>query len=153
MPVRCSRCGKEFAAQRPTAKYCSASCRAMASRDAKRAAEAAGLTEAANVVAIAGRRPNAATRKPKALGGAGVESSVLRELGDAASTSLGEQALVLARRLDANVDTGSALASLSKQLVVLTAAAVRDKAPVAAEDPVGAVQAQVLSLRASGAGA
>ena len=149
MLVACSRCGKEFEAQRPTARYCTASCRALASREAKRAAEGAALAADATVVAIASRRRS--TSRSASRGAAGtVEESVTRELGEAASTSLGRQALALARRMDANIDTGSALASLSKQLVILTAAAVREKAQVAEEDPVGAIQAQVIALRAAG---
>lgn len=69
------------------------------------------------------------------------------ELGDAAETSLGLQALALAQRIDDGGTSASALRSLSQQIVVLTAAALRDQAPDVDEDPVAAVQAQVIAMR------
>ena len=76
-----------------------------------------------------------------------IEATLLRELGDAADTSIGQQALALARRLDANADGLSAMATASKQLTVLTRAALMEKAPDAENDLVGTVQAEVIAIR------
>lgn len=147
MIASCTRCGTEFDAQRPTAKYCTASCRALASREFKRAAEVGEHVAAANVVAMTARRTPARGRRVTSI-----EAALVRELGAAANTSIGQQALLLARRMDAADDSGAALANMSKQLVILTSAARRDSTPDAAVDPVAAVQAQVIAIRKSNAG-
>lgn len=146
MFVACTRCGKEFVAQRSTAKFCSAVCRSAASKAKAKDGEDAALASDATVVALASRRTSRPA--PRATRVCSVVDAITSELGEAISTSLGQQALVLAERIDGRVDTsGSAVASLSKQLVILTAAALRDIAPDVAVDPVAAVQAQVLAIR------
>ena len=141
-------CGVEFSPIRSDGRYASTTCRSRAFRKAKANAADASLTADANVVSIAGRKAKAPTSSaPTTPGAGGVEKAITRELGDALLTSLGQQAIVLARRLDEHTDTGSALASISKQLVILTAAAVREKAPDAESDLVGLVQADVIAIR------
>lgn len=141
-------CGVEFSPIRSDGRYASTTCRSRAFRAAKAKAADAALAADATVVSIAGRKaPAKASPASTTPSAGGVEAAVARELGDALSTSLGQQAVVLARRLDEHTDTGSALASVSKQLVVLTAAALRDKAPDAESDLVGTVQAEVIAIR------
>lgn len=148
---QCLQCGTEFTPQRSTARYCSATCRSAWSKAQKRQAAEDAEVAGANVVALAARRakPAAAAPRPKADAGkpGGVEAALLRELGDAADTSIGQQAIVLARRLDANADGLSSMATASKQLTILTRAALMEKAPDAEQDMVGAVQAEVLEMR------
>jgi hypothetical protein len=100
--VQCAMCPTVFDAKRPTAKYCSARCRTRASR--------AGV---------------AAPRQPKARSAvsvqdvpAGVEAATAAELAAAgrAETVSGQSALALARRIDAAVDTGAAMASMVREL-------------------------------------
>lgn len=141
-------CGVEFSPIRSDGRYASTTCRSRAFRRAKANAADAQLVADATVVSIAGRRVKASTpTAPTTPGAGGVEKATIRELGDALSTSLGQQAIVLARRLDQATDTGSALASISKQLITVTAAAVREKAPDAESDLVGLVQADVIAIR------
>lgn len=149
---QCLQCGTEFTPQRSTARYCSATCRSAWSKAQKRQAAEDAEVAGANVVALAARRTKPAPASaPKAKAGGsepgGVEAALLRELGDAANTSIGQQAIVLARRLDSNADGLSSMATASKQLTILTRAALMEKAPDAEQDMVGAVQAEVLEMR------
>ena len=149
-PCLCG-CGVEFAPRRSDQRFATTTCRSRWFRANKaRAAEDAEVA-GANVVALAARRakPAAAAPRPKVPAGkpGGVEAALLRELGDAADTSIGQQAIVLARRLDANADGLSSMATASKQLTILTRAALMEKAPDAEQDMVGAVQAEVLEMR------
>lgn len=141
-------CGREFAPRRSDARFATDYCRVKWNRARKRGEVEAAEVAGATVVAIAGRRKAAASnpRTPaQAVGG--VEAALLRELGDAADTSIGQQAIVLARRLDSNADGLSSMATASKQLTILTRAALMEKAPDAEQDMVGAVQAEVLEMR------
>lgn len=142
-------CGAEFTPRRSDGRFASTTCRVRWNRAQKRKADDAEMVEAANVVAIAGRR---AKPKPAAVV-SGIEGALLLELGEAANTSIGQQALALARRIDANADGLSAMATASKQLTVLTRAALMEKAPDAEDDLVGAVQAEVIDIRRRYAGA
>jgi len=141
-------CGVEFSPVRSDGRFASTTCRSRAFRKAKANAADAQLAADATVVSMVGRKTKAsAPTAPTTPGAGGVEKATTRELGDALGTSLGQQALVLARRLDQATDTGSALASISKQLITVTAAAVREKAPDAENDLVGTVQAEVIAMR------
>lgn len=150
-PCLCG-CGVEFAPRRSDQRFATTTCRSRWFRANKaRAAEDAEVA-GANVVALAARRTKPAPASaPKAKAGGsepgGVEAALLRELGDAANTSIGQQAIVLARRLDSNADGLSSMATASKQLTILTRAALMEKAPDAEQDMVGAVQAEVLEMR------
>lgn len=164
-------CGVEFTPQRSTARFASATCRVRAARNRGRRGEDVALVQQAQSVArvvsigakASGRASATGRRGRPRVTGRGsardassasggreqgpIEARLLVELGDAAGTSLGLQALALARRMDDPGTTASALYSLSRQLVVLTAAALRDQAPDVEVDPVAAVQAQVVQMR------
>lgn len=143
-------CGAEFTPRKSTGRFASDTCRVRWNRAQKREAADGQMLADATVVAIAGRR-RSSTASAAAV--EGVTAAVRAELGAAVNTSLGQQALVLAQRIDDRIDTsGSAVAALSKQLVILTAAALAGQAPDAEADPVAAVQAQVLSIRQANAG-
>lgn len=147
MRVCACGCGVEFTPRKSTGIYASTACRVRAARARAKQAEDSSLAADASVVALAGRR------KPKPAGAASVVAAVTSELGSAVSSSLGQQALILAERIDSRIDSsGSAVAALSKQLVVLTAAALRDATPDVAVDPVAAIQAQVIAMRQANAG-
>lgn len=140
-------CGVEFTPRKSTGRFASATCRVRWNRAQKRGLAEADMVADATVVAISARRN---TKRPAAGSSVGsVVAALRKELGDAINTTLGQQALVLAERIDMRVDTsGSAVAALSKQLIVVTAAAHRVATPEqAAVDPVAAVQAQVIAIR------
>lgn len=94
MKVKCGTCGTWFVAQRKTAKYCSSTCRVQASRSPAKKTKA----------------------KPRRRGPT-FESATrdeLKRLGKL-STMLGQQAIVLARRMSDETETGSAIAALSRE--------------------------------------
>lgn len=137
MMVTCQRCGDEFTAQKSTAKFCSASCRVAWHR---------ASAKPGGVVSLDSRRK--AERLQPAASVEDVTSAVRAELGDQVSTALGQQALLLARRLDSGQDpSGAAVASLSKQLVDVMAR-VYDKAGASGEvDPLAEIQRSALEVR------
>lgn len=106
----CQRCGKDFLAQRPTAKYCTNVCRSAASK--------ARAKQSDNVVQL--RTPTA-----PAVGDLSVEDHARRELGDAVSTTLGQMCLTAARRIDSGEVVGAALSSTMKRLEEMMEAAER----------------------------
>jgi len=93
----CDACGAKYEAKRATSRYCSSRCRTRASRG--------------TVTAL---RKQPAPPPPTGT----VRASTLAALTDAGrvDTPLGQTALVLAERLDSRADTGSAIASVAKQL-------------------------------------
>lgn len=97
MQRQCDSCGKPYEAKRATSRYCGSTCRVRASRGA--------------VVT-----PIREKRKPTGL--AGLVESVRRELeeADRLESYAGEAALDLASRIQAGGDTGSAVASLHREL-------------------------------------
>lgn len=105
MKRNCVICGGEFEAKRSTAKYDTASCRARASQGA----------------AVLGFTPERSTED------AGVVAATRRELEDAErlETALGQAALVLARRVESDRDTGSAAAALTREWRATLAEAVK----------------------------
>ena len=144
----CEQCGNEYLAQRSTARFCSDVCRSAATKAKARNAANAQLTADETVVSIVGRKASVkAPRTPPNPGAGGVEKTLTRELGDALDTSVGQQAVILARRIDSGNDTSAGLVAASKQLLLLTAAALREKAPDAENDLVGTVQADVIAIR------
>lgn len=96
----CDVCGGIYEAKRPSSKFCSATCR-------QRAARGAPTNHVAPVTPL----PTSTETGP-------VETEAKRHLSGLGreSTVLGQAALALARRLDAGRDTGTAMASLAKQL-------------------------------------
>lgn len=113
MERTCQRCGKAFTAG-PRALYCGSTCRARASEDRR--------SGTASPPAAAAPRPQS---EPS---GQALADRVRAEL-DAAGrlgTTAGETALLLARRLEAGDDAGSAVASLARQLLATMSEALRD---------------------------
>lgn len=98
----CAQCGLPFVGQRSTAKYCSATCRARASKTKTRVE----AQSAAESTSTGGRR-----RRPLVT----VTRRVLREAG-VLDTVAGQRAVLLAERASNPAETGSAVAALSKQV-------------------------------------
>lgn len=98
--VTCARCGTPFEGKTARATYCSASCRALASKDRRSRPQA----PAGNVVALPGR-----------TGASTIRAAVAKQLGGQQDTVPGRQALALADRLDNGASDG-AWANLSKRL-------------------------------------
>jgi hypothetical protein len=127
MDAVCEVCGGTFEAKRRTARFCSSNCRVRSHRGAQ-------------VVELKAKpdRPAAKAKAEEPAGNIGsVEAAAIKTLTDAGrlNSVMGQAALVLARRLDATtVDTGSAVASVVKQLELALEAATAG-ANVAA-DPV-----------------
>jgi hypothetical protein len=128
-------CGDPFVASRDTAKFCGSTCRKRASRGA---------------VSVGPVRPVVAV--PLAAGEAGgVEAATRAELDAVGRTgsSEGQKALMLARRLDADVrDTGMGLAAVMRAHSVALAEAV--KGATVADDPVDELRARRDEKRAAG---
>lgn len=140
-------CGAEFIPKKSTGRFSSATCRVRWNRARKRELDDAGVIADASAAVRSIRRAPVPKDLPKS-----VTAAVKLELGDALYTSLGQQALVIAERIDDRVDvSGSAVAALSRQLVILTSAALARSADVE-RDPVAAVQAQVMDIRRAHAG-
>lgn len=110
----CPVCGGEVASENKRALYCGNTCRAKAST-ARNLGLPAPAPRSLTVVAV----------EERPTGPDSVASAVRAELADAdrLDTALGQAALVLAERIDANLDTGSALAAAVKQLGVTLAVA------------------------------
>jgi hypothetical protein len=125
-------CGKVFEAKRKTAMYCCNKCSVRASR-------AGQLGKA--TVAPASAQPR------RARGSSALEQATRRELGAAGrlSSSAGQRALLLARRLDrSDQETGAAIASMS---TAHAAAMERALAAGPAADPVSQLQDEVGNRR------
>lgn len=130
MQRKCDRCGKSFVGQRSTAKYCSASCRSLASQTRVRGREVVQLPA------------------PVPASSSGVVAAVEAELLAAGKLSSygGQLAMRLAHRLDVSTaDTGSALAAVSKELDRVMVALLSDvrKEPDALDE----IRAEVVQMR------
>lgn len=113
MERNCDVCGEPYQAQRATSKYCSTRCRTRASRG-----KCSG-----EVVPLAPKPQPAEVEGPGAVERATVDAL---EQVDRLDTPLGRACVVLARRLDSpGADTGSAMASVAKQLEALLVSANR----------------------------
>ena len=134
--TQCHQCGTEFRASKSTARFCSARCRVAAHRAASK--------PGASVVTLASRRK--AEEVVASVGS--IEDAVKLELGAMVSTTLGQQALLLARRLDwGSEPSGSAVASLSKQLTDVMARALAQAAASDETDPLVAIQHAAAEVR------
>lgn len=98
MQRSCEVCGRSFEARRSTAKYCGQRCRKRSQR--------------------LGQVLKLPTSEPGSVS-AVEETRRLLEFADLLNTPLGANLLRLAERLDDRSDTGSALATLSKQHLAL----------------------------------
>jgi hypothetical protein len=115
MERRCDCCRTRYTAKSPLSRYCGSRC-------AKRA-QRTGLSRSAAEPAVVAAVPS----------GAGAVEAAVRSALEAAgrlSAPAGQVALVLARRLDApGGESGSALASVARQLAVTLAAVTSDAPP------------------------
>ena len=131
---KCDECRNGYVAKRNDSKFCSPACRQRASRKGK-LAEVVPLEPSS-------RAAEDDASPPAAGDGSGRRDGVYRatlaelEAAEAVETSLGQSALVMARRIDSwsPLDTGSSLASATKSLAELMAVATRGRA--VADDPV-----------------
>lgn len=97
MQRACDSCSVSYDAVRPSSRYCSSRCRGRASR--------AGTS-----------KPRVSVEAPIASTSTLVADQVRRELGELIDSAAGQMALSLALRLDAAVDTGSAMAAVAREL-------------------------------------
>lgn len=109
MEATCAACGRSFEAKRSTAKFCGVTCRSRVHR--------AGT--AGTVVAL----PSPA--QPRAQS-SGLVGAIERELeaADRLDTVLGQQAVELAGRIVSPASSGASVATLSKELRAVMAAAM-----------------------------
>lgn len=135
MERSCDMCGKAYTPKRVTSQYCSSACRTRATR-----LRAAGVRPALAAVAPAPQGIPVAAAAPAAgsPAGGGLVASTRQQLEVAGrlDSILGQQALVLAARLEvtSGVDTGSSLAAVSKELRAVMAEALAGVA--VADDPI-----------------
>lgn len=128
----CAICGKPFEAERSSAKFCGPTCRKRASRKS----EATAPPPLAEVRTLPTRKPETPVPVTESL-----YDTCLAELGDSAGTSMGRAALLIAKRLDDGLDTsGSAVASLSKELSRLMDLARPVEVADAEDDPIAYLQ-------------
>lgn len=131
MQRQCERCGSVFEAKRERARYCSSSCRGMATKERARSGEK-------QVVDLP--KPSSAH--------AGLSTAVERQLREVGKLDsyVGQQAVFLAQRLEAStVDTGSAVAALSKELDRLMSAILAEAEPDT--DELDEIQGKVVAMR------
>ena len=137
MTRNCEVCRKPYEAARSTARFCSAGCR-------QRSKRGASVPAAAPEILTAPAPP------PVQIVGT-LTAATMAELVAAGrvSTSLGQSALLLARRLESGeVETGSSVAALVREHRATLAQAV-DGASVAA-DPLDQLEERRLARRANG---
>jgi hypothetical protein len=109
MVVACANCGREFQAQRKTAKYCTSACRVAATRKRQRDAAPAPRREGAQVYAL----PPVSDAPSE-----GFHAATQRQLEEAgrAESYQGRAALFAARILDSGVqDTMSSMATMLRE--------------------------------------
>lgn len=121
MQRACDSCGTDYEAKRPTSRYCSTKCRNRAAR--------AGVSKP---------RIHAESSDPIVITTT-VADQVRRELGQILESSAGQMALSLAHRLDAAVDTGSAMAAVARELRTIMGELLGTVADVA--DPIDELKA------------
>lgn len=115
--VTCARCQTPFEAKTARAKYCTASCRALDSKDRRNRPQ----PPSGNVVSL-----------PGAKGAGTIRAAVMKALASQADSVAGRQAVKIAERLDQGA-SDSAWANLSRRLDDLLAAADRAAALAAAQ--------------------
>lgn len=110
----CDICGKTYEAKRKTSKFCGDTCRARHTRATAAKAAATGTSRATAQVVVDYDRPP-------------LSAAVRAELEEVKrqDTALGQVALSLALRIETGMDTGSAMASLSKEMRAALADALR----------------------------
>ena len=127
MQRTCATCGRSYQATRPNSKFCGDTCGKRARRSPGRAVK---------------------SDEPTASVLVGLEAAATRELeaADRLDTVFGQAALVLARRIASPMETGSSIASMTKQLRETMADALKGAQQVA--DPLDEIRARRDSKRA-----
>lgn len=116
MERSCEVCSKPYQAQRASSRFCSSSCRGQAKhlRDSG-VGPPARVSKAQAAAGVVPSLPVVSVPVPAGTGVAGVLRAELLAAGRL-DTALGQSALCLADRIDLGQDTGSGLASLSREL-------------------------------------
>lgn len=153
MRKTCESCGSGFDARSQKAKYCSDKCRKRAQRSAKSDDEQSNVVSfPGSLSAIAGGADSDSNRDAPRLGALTRVTVEQLERAERLHTPLGVNALLLASRLDmTTADTGSSIASLSKEYRAVMTEALKD---VKAEaDPLEQIRsAAALKLAGIGSG-
>lgn len=127
MQRACDSCGQRYEAARSTSKFCSPTCR-------QRSKRSGGVVPLREI--------------PAPLSAVAVTRQAL-EQAERLNTPAGVNALLLAAKLDAGGDTGSAMAALSKQHLAALAEATKGVKAVA--DPIDELRRRRDAKRAHGA--
>jgi hypothetical protein len=135
----CDECGKAYEAKRKTSKFCSTQCRVKANRRPSKVGKAKAKADAA------------APAKPLAPTYDALAEQVTQTLTTmkAYDTIAGKAALRVAQQIDRGGDTGSAVATLSTQLMRLVDQAKAEAAPLnrdKADDVIDAVNNKLIRL-------
>lgn len=101
----CQGCGKSFESKRRDRKFCDATCRQRGHRRGGKPAAVTGLGKVAPIVAAVRRE---------------------LEVGERLDSALGQQALALAEQIASGYQSGSAIATLSRELRAVMAEALAD---------------------------
>lgn len=106
---RCDSCGEQYTAERKTSKYCGPTCRVRASRGAT----------VRPIDSAPSRKTKRSVATPQQIGDASSITETMKDElreADRLNTVLGQAALNLSLRIDSGRDTGSAIASLTKEM-------------------------------------
>jgi len=117
-------CGKVFEAQRSSARFASATCRKRAHRAPKDPSVPKSGRRARKkpTPKVRAAEPAPEVQKPPALSDFEVATRRALEQAGQLDSMLGQQVLIVARRMSSGAETGSALATLSKEHSQLMAA-------------------------------
>lgn len=147
----CEECGEPFVAKTKRARFCKDVCRVKANRrptKTGRAKDDADRGRAAEVVELKVAPPPAAP-PPDVDGGLAAQVRTSLQAAGALETVAGMAAVVLARQIERGQDSGSAVASMTKQLQTLVGQARAEAAPQqrdAADDVMARAAAKIMGL-------
>lgn len=134
LQITCEECGKPFEAKTRRAKFCHVNCRVRANRrpgkvgKAKAAQSASGAPTGGQVVTLpTASGPDAGSEQPEGLLAAQVRTSLTEY--EALETFAGAAAVRVAQQIDRGEDSGSAVATMTKELSRLMAEARAEAAP------------------------
>ena len=120
MKVCACGCGATFEPKRSDGRFASTACRVRWNRAQKKAPGGGTVVPLSKSPRAAKAiKASADAAAAASLEGGTVTEATRAQLGDLESSVLGQTAMVLARRLDADVDGGSAVATMVKQLNAL----------------------------------
>ena len=148
----CDECGTTYSAKRPTSKYCSVACRTRVSRRPGKIPAHLGHLALNSVADNGSEKPAAGVTPPTTLYDS-LADQIKVSLSDAQAmdTISGMAALRIAQQIDRGGDSGSAVATLTKELSRLTAEAKVEAAPRIkdrVDDVASAVIAKLQGLQA-----